>query len=83
MMPDGITMVIDCGDMREKWSKTHYPDTTKTPGSGTALTGGMTVDELKAINTNISILRIIPEDVEVDQKGNKRTGTVMGAYVGK
>ena len=51
--------------------------------SGTAQTGGMTVDELKGINTNISVLPLIPEDVEVDQKGNKRTGTVMGAYVGK
>lgn len=50
--------------------------------SGLGLTGGMTVDELKAINTNISTLPIIPEDVEVDQKGNKRTGTMMGAYVG-
>lgn len=51
--------------------------------SGSAQTGGMTVDELKGINTNISVLPIIPEDVEVDQKGNKRAGSVMGAYVGK
>ena len=51
--------------------------------SGAGLTGGMTVDELKAINTNISIFPLIPEDVEIDQKGNKRSGTMMGAYVGK
>ena len=36
MMPDGTTMVIDCGDMMDKWSKTHYPDSTKSPGSWTA-----------------------------------------------
>lgn len=51
--------------------------------SGSAQTSGMTVDELKAINTNISIFPLIPEDVEIDQKGNKRSGTMMGAYVGK
>ena len=36
MMPDGTRMVIDCGDMLEGWSKTHYPDATKTPGEWTA-----------------------------------------------
>ena len=50
--------------------------------SGAGMTGGMTVDELKAINTGISTMPLIPEDVVVDQKGNKRTGTKMGAYVG-
>ena len=50
--------------------------------SGAGLTGGMTPDQLKGINTNISLLPIIPEDVVVDAKGNQRTGTVMGAYVG-
>lgn len=51
--------------------------------SGTALTGGMTVDELKSIDTKISTLPIVPEDVELDQKGNKRASTIMGAYTGK
>ena len=51
--------------------------------SGSGLTGGMTVDELKKINTNISVFPIIPEDVAVDAKGNQRTGTMMGAYIGK
>lgn len=51
--------------------------------SGAGLTGGMTPDQLKGINTNISLLPIIPEDVVVDAKGNQRTGTVMGAYIGK
>lgn len=50
--------------------------------SGAGLNGGMTVDELKKVSTNCSIT-LVPEDVEVDQKGNKRTGTMMGAYVGK
>lgn len=51
--------------------------------SGAGLTGGMTVDELKKVNTNTTVFSIIPEDVEVDAKGNKRTGAVMGAYIGK
>lgn len=51
--------------------------------SGTGLTGGMTVDQLKGLNTNMSIFPIIPEDVAVDAKGNQRTGTMMGAYIGK
>ena len=51
--------------------------------SGSGLTGGMTADELKAINTSISVFPLIPEDVVVDAKGNQRTGTMMGAYVGK
>ena len=51
--------------------------------SGSGLTGGMTVDELKKINTNTSVFPIIPEDVAVDAKGNQRTGTMMGAYIGK
>ena len=51
--------------------------------SGSGLTGGMTADELKAINTSISVFPIIPEDVVVDAKGNQRTGTMMGAYIGK
>ena len=50
--------------------------------SGAGLTGGMTIDELKSINTAIATMPLIPEDVEVDQKGNKRTGSKMGAYVG-
>ena len=32
MMPDGTTMVVDAGDKKEQWSKTHYPDASKTPG---------------------------------------------------
>ena len=32
MMPDGTTMVVDVGDKKEQWSKTHYPDASKTPG---------------------------------------------------
>ena len=51
--------------------------------SGSGLTGGMTADQLKGINTNMEIFPIIPEDVVVDAKGNQRTGTVMGAYIGK
>lgn len=50
--------------------------------SGAGLTGGMTIDELKSIDTAIATMPLIPEDVEVDQKGNKRTGSKMGAYVG-
>ena len=45
--------------------------------------GGMTVAELRAVSTNNSVLALIPEDVEVDAKGNQRTGTTMGAYIGK
>lgn len=51
--------------------------------SGEGLTGGMTVEDLKKLSTNNSVIMLIPEDVEVDAKGNKRTGTVMGAYVGE
>lgn len=51
--------------------------------SGAGLTGGMTVAELKAIDTKSSVFPLVPEDVEIDAKGNKRTGTMMGAYVGK
>lgn len=51
--------------------------------SGSGLTGGMTVAELQAVNTNITVLPLIPEDVAVDAKGNQRTGTMMGAYIGK
>ena len=51
--------------------------------SGSGLTGGMSADELKKINTNMSALPLIPEDVVVDAKGNQRTGTMMGAYIGK
>jgi hypothetical protein len=43
----------------------------------------MTVAELKAIDTKTSVFPLVPEDVEIDAKGNKRTGTMMGAYVGK
>ena len=50
--------------------------------SGAGMTGGMAVSELEAINTSISDMPLIPADVAVDQKGNKRTGTMMGAYVG-
>ena len=45
--------------------------------------GGMTVAELQAIDTKNSVFSLVPEDVEVDAKGTKRTGTVMGAYIGK
>ena len=51
--------------------------------SGAGLTGGMTVAELKAIDTKTTVFPLVPEDVEIDAKGNKRTGTMMGAYVGK
>ena len=51
--------------------------------SGSGLTGGMTVDELKKIETKMAIFPIIPEDVAVDAKNNQRTGTMMGAYIGK
>ena len=51
--------------------------------SGAGMTGGMSVAELKGVKTNNSVLPLIPEDVEVDAKGTKRTGTVMGAYIGK
>lgn len=52
------------------------------PATGAALTGGMTVAELNAVDTKTSIA-VIPADVEVDQKGNSRSGkTVAGAYVG-
>jgi hypothetical protein len=51
--------------------------------SGSGLTGGMTVAELQAVNTNTTVLPLIPEDVAVDAKGNQRTGTMMGAYIGK
>ena len=50
--------------------------------SGAGLNGGMTIDELKSVNTAIATMPLIPEDVEVDQKGNKRSGSKMGAYVG-
>jgi hypothetical protein len=45
--------------------------------------GGMTVAELQAIDTKNSVFSLVPEDVEVDAKGTKRTGTIMGAYIGK
>lgn len=45
--------------------------------------GGMTVAELQAIDTKNSVFSIVPGDVEVDAKGTKRTGTIMGAYIGK
>lgn len=47
-----------------------------------ALTHGMTAEKLKSLTSGIA-LPLIPEDLVIDQKGNERTGTVMGAYVGK
>ena len=52
-------------------------------GSGNpALTNGMTADQLKAIECGRKP-EIDETEVAKDQKGNPRTGKVMGAYVGK
>ena len=52
-------------------------------GSGNpALTNGMTADQLKAIECGRKP-EIDETEVVKDQKGNPRTGKVMGAYVGK
>lgn len=52
-------------------------------GSGNpALTNGMTADQLKAIKCGRKP-EIDETEVAKDQKGNPRTGKVMGAYVGK
>ena len=52
-------------------------------GSGNpALTNGMTADQLKAIKCGRKP-EIDETEVVKDQKGNPRTGKVMGAYVGK
>lgn len=47
-----------------------------------AVSGGMTADQLKAIKCGWDI-EIDEMEVVKDQKGNARTGKVMGAYVGK
>ena len=47
-----------------------------------ALTNGMTADQLKAIKCGRKP-EIDETEVVKDQKGNPRTGRVMGAYVGK
>lgn len=47
-----------------------------------ALTNGMTADQLKAIKCGREP-EIDETEVVKDQKGNPRTGRVMGAYVGK
>ena len=47
-----------------------------------ALTNGMTADQLKAIKCGRKP-EIDETEVVKDQKGNPRTGKVMGAYVGK
>ena len=47
-----------------------------------ALTNGMTADQLKAIKSGRKP-EIDETEVVKDQKGNPRTGKVMGAYVGK
>lgn len=47
-----------------------------------ALTNGMTADQLKAIKSGREP-EIDETEVVKDQKGNPRTGKVMGAYVGK
>ncbi len=47
-----------------------------------ALTNGMTADQLKAIKSGREP-EIDETEVVKDQKGNPRTGRVMGAYVGK
>ena len=59
-----------------------YKDGVYPLVSGAGMTGGMTVDELKSLKTNNTVLPLIPEDVEVDAKGTRRTGTKMGAYIG-
>ena len=59
-----------------------YKDGVYPLVSGTGMTGGMSVDELKSLKTNNTVLPLIPEDVEVDAKGTRRTGTKMGAYIG-
>lgn len=52
-------------------------------GSGNpALTNGMTADQLKSIKSGREP-EIDETEVVKDQKGNPRTGKVMGAYVGK
>lgn len=52
-------------------------------GSGNpALTNGMTSDQLKSIKSGREP-EIDETEVVKDQKGNPRTGKVMGAYVGK
>ena len=52
-------------------------------GSGTpALTNGMTADQLKSIKSGREP-EIDETEVVKDQKGNPRTGKVMGAYVGE
>lgn len=50
--------------------------------SNPAKTMGMTVDQLKAIKTGWPI-EIDEAELAIDQKGNARTGKVMGAYVGE
>lgn len=47
-----------------------------------ALTNGMTADQLKSIKSGREP-EIDETEVVKDQKGNPRTGKVMGAYVGK
>lgn len=47
-----------------------------------ALTAGMPVSELRNVDSGIS-LKCNVDDLSVDQKGNDRTGSVMGAYVGR
>ena len=52
-------------------------------GSGNpALTNGMTADQLKSIKSGREP-EIDETEVVKDQKGNPRTGKVMGAYVGE
>lgn len=52
-------------------------------GSGNpALTNGMTADQLKSIKSGREP-EIDEKEVVKDQKGNPRTGKVMGAYVGE
>ena len=46
-----------------------------------ALSHGMPVEELAAVTTGMTP-EVDPEVLAVDQKGNDRTGNVMGAYVG-
>ena len=50
--------------------------------SNPALTNGMTADQLKSIKSGREP-EIDETEVVKDQKGNPRTGKVMGAYVGK
>lgn len=69
---DFMTMFGPCADGVYPLTGTDNP----------AMTSGMSADELKEVSSGIS-LECRQEDLLVDQKGNARTGSVMGSYVGR